>query len=305
MKYSKEIVSYDENPFQLSDSDRHELWEMLVRRDIDAFLAVDWPMIEGDFVHAGFFGIDGCKSIDTDKWKPTFPSVNAYRDEWLRQALDMQKVAVPGEVREALFKLTNLTQIDIDGDLALLHKKFDGTVPMADGSFEHLSWQTLYLCARNDGRWNIRGFFGYLPYPLVPKRQKGSAKIVPTSQQHATAGPFSPVLTIPPGVELVVISGQASLDLDGNVIGETIEDQARHTLKNCEDQLAAAGANFADVFKVNVYLTDIEDWARFNVVYKENIPAPLPVRTAVQAVLPVKGLLVEIEMWAARTADSK
>lgn len=125
-----------------------------------------------------------------------------------------------------------------------------------------------------------------------------SAIIPVASEQHVTAGPYSPVLRIRRDAELVLISGQAPLDLSGAVIGDTIEEQARVTLENCRKQLAAAGADFANVFKVNVYMTDLADWPRFNVVYREIMPQPYPARTAIGCAL-LDGFLVEIEMWAA------
>ena len=118
------------------------------------------------------------------------------------------------------------------------------------------------------------------------------------SEQHVTAGPYSPVLRIRHDSDLVVISGQAPLDLSGAVIGDTIEEQARVTLENCRKQLAAAGVDLADVFKVNVYMTDLADWPRFNIVYREIMPQPFPARTAIGCAL-LDGFLVEIEMWAA------
>jgi 2-iminobutanoate/2-iminopropanoate deaminase len=63
--------------------------------------------------------------------------------------------------------------------------------------------------------------------------------------------------------------------------------------------MATAGCSFDDVFKVNVYLTDLSIWDRFNVVYRELMPEPRPVRTAVGTKL-LPGLLVEIEMWAVK-----
>jgi 2-iminobutanoate/2-iminopropanoate deaminase len=126
-----------------------------------------------------------------------------------------------------------------------------------------------------------------------------SGPIIPVpSQQHATAGPYSPVLRISRDADIVVISGQAPLDLAGRVIGNTIEEQARVTLENCRNQLAAAGADFSSVFNVNVYLTDLADWPRFNSVYRELMPQPYPARTAIGCTL-LDGFLVEIEMWAA------
>ncbi|MDC9825356.1 RidA family protein [Devosia sp. ZB163] len=118
------------------------------------------------------------------------------------------------------------------------------------------------------------------------------------ARQHVTAGPYSPVLEVD-ARHLVVLSGQVAVDLEGHVIGTTIEEQTTATLRNCAVQLATAGCSLADVFKVNIYLTDLVDWARFNSIYEELMPEPLPVRTAVQAIL-LPGYLVEIEMWAVK-----
>jgi 2-iminobutanoate/2-iminopropanoate deaminase len=126
-----------------------------------------------------------------------------------------------------------------------------------------------------------------------------SAKQVPPdASQHATAGPYSPVLEVQAD-RLVVISGQVAFDPQGNLIGDDIEEQTRYTLANCLRQLKSAGCSFADVFKVNAYLCDISEWARFNAVYSEAMPHPRPARTTVGAVL-LPGLRVEIEMWAAK-----
>jgi 2-iminobutanoate/2-iminopropanoate deaminase len=121
------------------------------------------------------------------------------------------------------------------------------------------------------------------------------------ARQHATAGPYSPVLEID-ARRLVVISGQVAVDVNGKVIGSTIEEQTRATLNNCATQLASAACTLGDVFKVNIYLTDLGHWARFNAIYEEMMTEPLPVRTAVQAVL-LPGFLVEIEMWAVKSKD--
>jgi 2-iminobutanoate/2-iminopropanoate deaminase len=116
--------------------------------------------------------------------------------------------------------------------------------------------------------------------------------------QHATAGPYSPVLEVQAD-RLVVISGQVALDLEGNIVGDTIEDQTRQTLANCRRLLESAGCTFEDVFKVNAFMTDLNDWNRFNAVYVEMMPEPRPVRTTVGVKL-LRTFLIEIEMWAAK-----
>lgn len=131
-------------------------------------------------------------------------------------------------------------------------------------------------------------------------RAVAPAKQVPANgvKQHTTAGPYSPVLEVD-ARRLVVLSGQVAVDVDGDVIGRTVAEQTAATLANCAEKLCAAGCGFGDVFKVNVFLLDIATWDEFNVVYREAMPEPLPVRTAVQAVL-LPGFLVEIEMWAVK-----
>jgi 2-iminobutanoate/2-iminopropanoate deaminase len=124
-------------------------------------------------------------------------------------------------------------------------------------------------------------------------------KTVPEgASQHVTAGPYSPVIEVD-ARRLVVLSGQVAVDREGRVVGASIEEQTIATLDNCRRQLAVAGCDLGDVFKVNVYLADLADWARFNAVYEATFPRPLPVRTAVQAVL-IAGFRVEIEMWAVK-----
>jgi 2-iminobutanoate/2-iminopropanoate deaminase len=118
------------------------------------------------------------------------------------------------------------------------------------------------------------------------------------ARQHATAGPYFPVLEVD-ARRLVVISGQVAVDLDGRALGDTIEEQTTSTLGNCAGHLASAGCSLGDVFKVNVYLADLGLWERFNAAYAAVMPGPLPVRTSVQAGL-LPRYLVEIEMWAVK-----
>jgi hypothetical protein len=157
---------FEKNPFPAGDADRHELWDMLVRRDIDAFLARDWSLVENDFLPAQFFGMHAHFRNNPDSWRLQFPSLETYRDEWLRQADETAASDFAEPLRAALFRITNLRDIDVEGDRAVLHKKFDGTIAKPGGTQDILNWQTLYFCIRSEGRWKIAGFVGYLPHPL-------------------------------------------------------------------------------------------------------------------------------------------
>lgn len=293
-------MSFYKNPFSASDPDRSQLWEMLVQRDIIAFCAQDWSMVADDFIPDQFMGIDGRNSPNPDTWRINFSQLENYKNYWLKQASDFASTDWAEDPEKAIYEATTLRDIEIQGDRALLHKKFDGSIQKKNGGKAIMNWQTLYQCRKVNEKWKIIGFIGYLPHPMgFTQGGKKSGKFIPEgASQHVTAGPYSPVLEVNPG-QLVVISGQAAIDPAGNVIGETIEEQARMTLDNCAKQLETAGCGLNDVFKVNVYLTDLANWPRFNEVYKSYFKAPLPVRTAVQTPL-LMTLMVEIEMWAVK-----
>lgn len=163
-----------QNPFEKSDRARHQIWEMLVDRDIKAFIAADWSMVQNDFVEQGFMGVHGHNTANPDHWRLAFPTLKDYADEWLDQAKNFQKEsqagAFDGDPMDAIFNATVLRDIEINGDKAIVHKKFDGRIPRSDGTSDRMLWQTVYYCANVDGQWKITGFTGYLPNPMGGER---------------------------------------------------------------------------------------------------------------------------------------
>lgn len=154
------------NPFP-QDPDRHEIWEILMRRDFEAFIAADWNMTLPDFVEAEFYGIDGGKQPNPDQWHLKYPSLPVYRDEWLRQADEFQSVEFRSISKlDFLFQTCTLNEIEIQGERAVAHKKFDGQTETTQGEAVRLLWQTLYFMKKVGGHWKIAGFVGYLPYSM-------------------------------------------------------------------------------------------------------------------------------------------
>jgi hypothetical protein len=171
--YEMQGVSNNQtNPFTKTDSDRAEIWEMLVKRDIDAFVAADWSMVANDFDEPAFFGVDAGKVPNPDNWKLGFPDLETYKAEWLHQAHEFSKTEFAEDARAAIFDATNLTDIEINGNRAIARKKFDGAIRKADGQQDRLLWQTLYFCVRREGQWKICSFAGYLPNPLGAGTEK-------------------------------------------------------------------------------------------------------------------------------------
>lgn len=108
------------------------------------------------------------------------------------------------------------------------------------------------------------------------------------------AGAYSPAVRAGP---FVFVSGQVPKDpVSGALVGTTVEEQSRQTLKNLQRALQAAGAGLADVVAVTVYLADENDWGKFNAVYRSVFAPPYPTRTVVGAQL--RGVLVEVSAIA-------
>lgn len=155
------------NPFHTTtDPDRHAIWDMLVHRDIHAFVAQDWDMVADDFIADAFFGVHAHNAPNPDNWKISFPTLNDYKTEWLRQASETASTQFAEDLTTGIFNATTLTDIEITGDCAIAHKKFDGTLAKADGTTDVLLWQTLYYCRRVNGKWKLTGFTGYMPNPM-------------------------------------------------------------------------------------------------------------------------------------------
>jgi 2-iminobutanoate/2-iminopropanoate deaminase len=100
----------------------------------------------------------------------------------------------------------------------------------------------------------------------------------------------------------VYVSGQGPVDpKTAQAVRGTIEEETELTLLHLEKILQAAGCSLQDVVKCTVHLADIEDFDRFNAVYRAFFKevAVLPARTTVQSVL-WNSIKVEIDCVARR-----
>lgn len=97
--------------------------------------------------------------------------------------------------------------------------------------------------------------------------------------------------------DLLHVSGMVSLSAEGEVVGEgDVTVQARRVHEYLGAVFAQAGASFADVLKVTVFLTDMADRHAVNEVRKEFFGSAKPASTLIEvAALAVPGLLVEVE----------
>lgn len=159
-------MTADRNPFSNQDPDRYAIWEMLVHRDIEAFIAQDWSIVAKDFIAEGFIGIDARRLDNPDNWRLTYPALEDYRRSWLAQSHEFMSKQIADDPKQALYRATMLRDIEIEGNTAIAHKKFDGQIAVVDGEPIELRFQTLYYCRKIGQSWKASGFVGYLPNPM-------------------------------------------------------------------------------------------------------------------------------------------
>ena len=112
---------------------------------------------------------------------------------------------------------------------------------------------------------------------------------------------YTHVVEVTGPAKTVYIAGQIALDGNGKVVGEgDMKAQAEQVYKNLQAALAAAGASFTDVVKMNVYVTDMSQAQAIRDVRAKYVGDKPPASTLVQVVrLARPELMVEIEVIAA------
>jgi 2-iminobutanoate/2-iminopropanoate deaminase len=100
--------------------------------------------------------------------------------------------------------------------------------------------------------------------------------------------------------DLLFVSGCVPVDSEGELVGgDDVVAQTRQALENVGRVLEAAGVTFADVAKVTVYLTDVDDRPKINPVRREFFGEARPASTLVEVSrLAIPGAKVEIEAVA-------
>jgi reactive intermediate/imine deaminase len=94
----------------------------------------------------------------------------------------------------------------------------------------------------------------------------------------------------------VYLSGQIPLDpATGELVPGDMEAQVRRAFENLKAVAVAAGGDLSRLVKVNVYLTDLANFALVNKVMAEYCPEPYPARAAVGVAALPRGAGVEVD----------
>lgn len=121
-------------------------------------------------------------------------------------------------------------------------------------------------------------------------------KEIATNKAPAAIGPYSQAVLIG---NTLYTSGQIPIDpATGALVQGGIKEQGTRVFENLKAVLKQAGTDFSKVVKVNVFITDLNDFVALNELYATYFEKPYPARSCVQVSGLPKGALVEIEMIA-------
>jgi 2-iminobutanoate/2-iminopropanoate deaminase len=121
---------------------------------------------------------------------------------------------------------------------------------------------------------------------------------IQTNDAPAAIGPYSQAVV---AGDWVFVSGQIGLDpASGELKGPDLDPQVRQALENLKAILKAANCELNQVATVDVFLTDMNDFAVFNAIYEAFFGSHRPARAVVAVGALPKNAVVEIKCIAMR-----
>jgi 2-iminobutanoate/2-iminopropanoate deaminase len=117
-----------------------------------------------------------------------------------------------------------------------------------------------------------------------------------TDSAPAAIGPYSQAKI---AGQMVFISGQLGMDpKTGEMVSNDLKSQAGQAMENLRNIIIGAGLTLENVVSVDVFLTDMTDFADFNVIYQKYFTEHKPARAVVAVKALPKGGCVEIKCVA-------
>lgn len=119
-----------------------------------------------------------------------------------------------------------------------------------------------------------------------------SKTIIATPNAPAAIGTYSQAVKVD---NTVYLSGQIGLDPATMQLVEGIDAQIIRVLDNLKAVIEAAGGSFSDIVKLNVFLTDLANFAKVNEAMSQYFVQPYPARAAIGVKELPRGALVEMD----------
>jgi len=119
-----------------------------------------------------------------------------------------------------------------------------------------------------------------------------SKTIISTPNAPAAIGTYSQAVRVG---YTVYLAGQIGLDPVTMKLVDGIEAQIERVFQNMEAVVEAAGGSFEDIVKINVYLTDLANFVKFNEIMARYVTEPYPARAVIGVAALPRGALVEAD----------
>lgn len=116
--------------------------------------------------------------------------------------------------------------------------------------------------------------------------------IIATPDAPAAIGTYSQAIQVG---DTVYLSGQIGLDPATMQLVDGIDAQIIRVLDNLKAVIGAAGGTLADIVKLNVFLTDLANFAKVNEAMSQYFSQPFPARAAIGVKELPRGALVEMD----------
>lgn len=124
-------------------------------------------------------------------------------------------------------------------------------------------------------------------------------RTIETENAPEAVGPYSQAVQVGPTVYL---AGQVGLDPStGELVSDSLHLQIWQAMDNLEAVLEAADLTMADVVDVQVFMTDVDQFSKFNELYGSYFHDQLPARAVVEVARLPLDAKVEIKMTAVKS----
>jgi reactive intermediate/imine deaminase len=118
-------------------------------------------------------------------------------------------------------------------------------------------------------------------------------QIISTNDAPAAIGTYSQAVKVG---ETVYMSGQIPLVPDTmEVVAGGFAEQTHQVFKNLSAVAEASGGSLATVAKLNIFMTDLSQFATVNEIMAQYFTAPYPARAAVEVSALPKGVMIEMD----------
>lgn len=120
-------------------------------------------------------------------------------------------------------------------------------------------------------------------------------QIIKTTNAPQAIGTYSQAIRVRTGGDTVYLSGQIGLDPDTMQMIDGIDAQIRQVFNNLRAVATASGGDLGDIVKLNIFLTDLDNFALVNEVMASYFVQPYPARAAVGVKALPRGALIEMD----------